>query len=304
MLMLFDSFQRNDAVMAALQAQPVEDFPHEVLGLDGSHAGHMRDYVMRGGAFVGCSVILPKRAPTVVAARLAWQRQANALIAAHPGAQAICIFHATMPANRREPPFLHINPTPAALVQALGVQATDTERAALQRALAPRTRVHTRGSQDAELMAVFVDIADRVAAAPPAYPTGAELIQLIEPPADNENADDDADDEEEERQYQAALAASLAEPQPEEAPKPLKRAWEEVLRAEGEPLQEGDPACIACLQCRASVCTVPCGHQVLCDGCTRAWLAAGSGNCPVCKAPYERVVRPFLSGRAGEESKK
>lgn len=302
MLMLFDSFQRNDAVMAALQAQPVEDFPHQVLGLDGSHAGHMRDYVLRGGAFVGCSVILPKRAPTVGAARLAWQRQANALIAAHPGAQAICIFHATMPANRREPSCLLINPTPAALVQALGVQATEAERAALERALVPRTR-GTGRTRDAELMAVFADIADRVAAAPAAYPGGADLVQLLEPPTPADDAHDDADaaDAEEERQYQAALAASLAEPQPEEAPRPIKRTWEDVLRAEGEPLQESDPACVACLQCRASVCIMPCGHQVLCDGCTRAWLGAGSGKCPVCKADYEGVVRPFLSGRSEEK---
>lgn len=291
--MLFDSFQRNDAVMAALQAQPVDDFPHEVLGLDGSHAGHKRDYVLRGGDFVGCSVILPKRAPTVGAARLAWQRQANALITAHPTAQTICIFHATMPANRREPPCLLINPTPAALTQALGVQATEAERAALERALVPRTRA--RAGQDAELMAVFSNIADRVAAAPPAYPQGADLIQLLEPPPPP--ADDDADaDAEEERQYQAALAASLAEPQPEVVERrPLKRTWQEVLAAEPDPLVPGQPACIACREHRASICTLPCAHMVLCDQCTRHWMETG-GTCPVCKSECVELVRPFLAG--------
>jgi hypothetical protein len=45
--------------------------------------------------------------------------------------------------------------------------------------------------------------------------------------------------------------------------------------------------CVVCLDARPSVTTHPCGHRVLCGGCA-ALVAAGKGECPMCRAPVVR----------------
>jgi hypothetical protein len=47
------------------------------------------------------------------------------------------------------------------------------------------------------------------------------------------------------------------------------------------------PECVVCLDARPSVTTHPCGHRVLCGGCA-ALVAAGKGECPMCRAPVVR----------------
>jgi hypothetical protein len=45
--------------------------------------------------------------------------------------------------------------------------------------------------------------------------------------------------------------------------------------------------CVVCLDARPSVTTHPCGHRVLCGGCAQL-VAAGKGECPMCRAPVVR----------------
>ena len=55
-------------------------------------------------------------------------------------------------------------------------------------------------------------------------------------------------------------------------------------------------ACVVCHEYRASICLVPCGHQILCDECTLKWwyqCQSAGWPCPICRTGIERVVRPF-----------
>lgn len=314
MLMLFDSFRLSDDVMAALGAQPVEDLPHLVTAADGSHAGHIRDYVMRGGGeFVATSVLLPKGGTSVAA----WQQQANHLIAAHADATSVFIFHSGMPRERREPPCLYINPSADTLSQALcrDFPLGDGERAQLVRVLQPRMKIaRSRAGQDAQLRRIFGGMSEYLTHhAPPAHPR-TQMVQSGDVPTlmrefvQNTNGDheyvqplpqqqqdEEEDEDNDEEQLQRGIAASLVEEQPEPPARPLKRTCQEILDADQpETAASGQPVCIACTKNRASICFVACGHQVMCGPCTRAWLEANP-HCPVCRNANVDVVKPFCS---------
>jgi len=66
-----------------------------------------------------------------------------------------------------------------------------------------------------------------------------------------------------------------------------------ALREHSDPLRAGDPECITCNAHRASVCFMPCNHQIMCDECVRKLGAACC--CPVCRAPVGGVARPILA---------
>jgi hypothetical protein len=77
----------------------------------------------------------------------------------------------------------------------------------------------------------------------------------------------------------------------------LAEGWESVLKDKSEPKQVGQPLCIVCLESRASICLVECGHQVMCDECVRIiWSRADvAHSCPVCQAPCSIITRPITS---------
>lgn len=65
-----------------------------------------------------------------------------------------------------------------------------------------------------------------------------------------------------------------------------------------EPLSSTATACSICMEHRASICFVPCGHQCICDDCVPAlWDAAErrdeNWKCPICRTELEGIVRPI-----------
>lgn len=60
-----------------------------------------------------------------------------------------------------------------------------------------------------------------------------------------------------------------------------------------------EAVCLTCTEKVATVCFVPCGHQVLCDDCVRTmWEMQGvARKCPVCTQEPESIVRPVTSER-------
>jgi len=49
--------------------------------------------------------------------------------------------------------------------------------------------------------------------------------------------------------------------------------------------------CVVCLEMRRCVVLVPCGHLVLCSGCTRHIVEAGTDpSCPVCRESMTGLV--------------
>lgn len=71
---------------------------------------------------------------------------------------------------------------------------------------------------------------------------------------------------------------------------------------DAEPAGPSGPACSVCPDNRASICFIPCAHQVACDDCVRALCAAAiaDGNssqelrCPICRCALEGAIRPFV----------
>jgi len=58
---------------------------------------------------------------------------------------------------------------------------------------------------------------------------------------------------------------------------------------------EAGSGCSVCQTNRASICLLPCQHQCLCDDCARQLCAQSEQpTCPLCRAPSEGAVRPFL----------
>ena len=65
-----------------------------------------------------------------------------------------------------------------------------------------------------------------------------------------------------------------------------------------EPSLSKATTCSICMEYRASICFVPCGHQCICDNCVPPlWDAAErrdeNWKCPVCRAEAEEIVRPI-----------
>lgn len=77
-------------------------------------------------------------------------------------------------------------------------------------------------------------------------------------------------------------------------PDPLPDDISRILKRPDE-LQAGGHACIICMEWRASICFVPCGHQQMCDDCVSQWWHKQCGNnwsCPMCRTPIDAIVRP------------
>jgi Zinc finger, C3HC4 type (RING finger) len=74
---------------------------------------------------------------------------------------------------------------------------------------------------------------------------------------------------------------------------PPQRPWADVLRERGDPLRDGQPECITCRECRASVCFTPCNHQIMCDGCVARLQTPVT--CPMCRAPVQGLARPIVN---------
>lgn len=72
--------------------------------------------------------------------------------------------------------------------------------------------------------------------------------------------------------------------------------WQDVLK-EATAAQMGEAMCITCCEKAASVCFVPCGHQIMCDNCVKImWEAADiDKKCPVCACVPNSIVRPVTS---------
>jgi hypothetical protein len=78
---------------------------------------------------------------------------------------------------------------------------------------------------------------------------------------------------------------------------PVPKTWEQTLAAHSEPVEPNQPVCVVCIDKKATVCFVDCGHQVACDDCVREmWSRVDVAHeCPVCKSPVSRILRPYWS---------
>lgn len=71
-------------------------------------------------------------------------------------------------------------------------------------------------------------------------------------------------------------------------------AWMNSLASwKSEPARPGiDPRCVVCMDSRASVAFVDCGHQIVCDECVCIYWSHHSGNkrqCLVCRKPIQHA---------------
>lgn len=57
--------------------------------------------------------------------------------------------------------------------------------------------------------------------------------------------------------------------------------------------QSGVTTCVICLLKPFTHLYAPCGHHCVCQDCATTWEKVGSGLCPMCATPYERVLRVF-----------
>eukprot|EP00747_Dinoflagellata_sp_TGD_P214659 gnl/TRDRNA2_/TRDRNA2_87489_c0_seq1.p1 gnl/TRDRNA2_/TRDRNA2_87489_c0~~gnl/TRDRNA2_/TRDRNA2_87489_c0_seq1.p1 ORF type:complete len:487 (-),score=91.63 gnl/TRDRNA2_/TRDRNA2_87489_c0_seq1:64-1437(-) len=69
----------------------------------------------------------------------------------------------------------------------------------------------------------------------------------------------------------------------------LKRS-QDVLRREVARLSQRS-ACVVCLDRKATLCCVPCGHLALCEGCASQLM---SRLCPVCRQPSQYIIHVFM----------
>lgn len=108
--------------------------------------------------------------------------------------------------------------------------------------------------------------------------------------------------DEDETQLRRALEISMYYPQPiqEESPEKRRRvtpaSWLSVLK-NPEPSSPGYPNCIYCESHRATICFVPCGHQVMCDSCVRQMCELPDVRkiCPCCRGHPDEICRPIIS---------
>ncbi|KAI9032028.1 hypothetical protein DFJ74DRAFT_652904 [Hyaloraphidium curvatum] len=80
-----------------------------------------------------------------------------------------------------------------------------------------------------------------------------------------------------------AVLDGLTEPAPaeQEAPAPPPP----------EPAKEARNECVICLSAPCTRAVIPCGHQSLCEDCVG--MAAGMGECPVCRGEWKGTLRIF-----------
>ena len=115
---------------------------------------------------------------------------------------------------------------------------------------------------------------------------------------------------EEDTQLTLALERSLADEEQRKQSLSKKRVqlqegWRNVLR-KSEAKVSHQPVCVVCLDSRASICLVECGHQVMCDECVEImWTRADVNHCcPVCKQECTIITRPIWSEVEPPQKKK
>lgn len=83
----------------------------------------------------------------------------------------------------------------------------------------------------------------------------------------------------------------------EEEEQSTPKSWQDILKPQGEPTEPGDAVCITCAKMKATVCFVPCGHQVMCDTCVRHMWSLRNVNkvCPICRQAVLQITRPIVS---------
>lgn len=81
-------------------------------------------------------------------------------------------------------------------------------------------------------------------------------------------------------------------------PRQLPAEWPSILK-QAQLAQSGDCVCLTCADMAATVCFVPCGHQVMCDDCVRKmWAMPGvDRKCPMCSQTPLSIVRPVTTER-------
>jgi hypothetical protein len=57
---------------------------------------------------------------------------------------------------------------------------------------------------------------------------------------------------------------------------------------------QGARECVVCLEEEPRVLLLPCRHMCCCEGCSAALQAAGSKECPMCRAVVEQHISVFL----------
>ena len=53
-------------------------------------------------------------------------------------------------------------------------------------------------------------------------------------------------------------------------------------------------ACVVCLEGGRTHAFLPCGHRAVCMGCSERLAAASASTCPMCREPFQSVVRIFV----------
>ena len=74
---------------------------------------------------------------------------------------------------------------------------------------------------------------------------------------------------------------------------PVVRACQEELLTE-RTAKATAIECVICLDARATMIIVPCGHQCLCPADARVLQTQRSACCPMCQTPIERTMAVFL----------
>ena len=82
---------------------------------------------------------------------------------------------------------------------------------------------------------------------------------------------------------------------PHECPYPFLRA--EAAKAKKASSAESDAAeaetCVVCLEGSRTHAFLPCGHRSVCQRCADRVIAAKKDFCPMCREPFQSVVRIF-----------
>lgn len=111
--------------------------------------------------------------------------------------------------------------------------------------------------------------------------------------------------EEDDTELQLALRLSLDDHSPPPPPPSSTFDYKTVLRP-SEPAIPGQPLCQVCTVSRASICIVPCGHQVTCDDCIKIILEGNvmARTCIICRVEPTCLVRPIVAEVMEEVSAK
>lgn len=184
----------------------------------------------------------------------------------------VFVFNACLARQARQGPNVAINPPVQEYVNVLGLPLNDAQRS---------------------FLATFeaVQPTMRPLLARPSPPGFSDLDTIFAP---------FTGDSSEDIEHAIRLSLQDQERQSQERAKvvvALPKDWDSVLKPASEPAEPGLPVCIVCRVSKASVCFVPCGHQVCCDECVRTMKTRTDlvKTCPVCRAPVDTIVRPTLS---------